>query len=348
MIRDEHDRNNWVDCAKAIGIVLVVYGHVMRGLFNAGFEVSEHYVLIDSIIYSFHMPLFFFLSGLFFYRSLEKRKGVNLMFNKLDTILYPYIIWSIAQGFIEASLSNYTNGNVTFTQVLSLWEPRAQFWFLYALFLVFIVSTFIFTFLSGKHALAVFFVSCGVYISAPLLLDSSPLLFIANNMVYFSLGVVFSSYELSKNLDSLKSLLLTMITFLLSQYLFHFALGKHYTDQGAESLYVAVVSIIFVVSLSISISRKNVKLVTLIGSSSMAIYLMHIVAGSGARVLLGKGLGIQDTNAHLLVGCLAGLLLPLVAVKAFNLIGFPYAFSAPISRWFELFQRQFVKLARIH
>ena len=61
------ERNAWVDYAKAIGIILVVYGHVARGVFNAGLPMDEdNYLLIDSIIYSFHMPLFFFLSGLYF------------------------------------------------------------------------------------------------------------------------------------------------------------------------------------------------------------------------------------------------------------------------------------------
>lgn len=57
-------RNLWVDYAKAIGIVLVVYGHVVRGLLNAGIlQDAEFHGLVDSVIYSFHMPLFFFLSG---------------------------------------------------------------------------------------------------------------------------------------------------------------------------------------------------------------------------------------------------------------------------------------------
>jgi fucose 4-O-acetylase-like acetyltransferase len=43
------DRAPWVDYAKGIGIILVVYGHVSRGLFNAGLEMSEStYLLVDS------------------------------------------------------------------------------------------------------------------------------------------------------------------------------------------------------------------------------------------------------------------------------------------------------------
>lgn len=57
-----NERNQWVDLCKGIGIILVVYGHVARGVFNAGIPLDEaSYKLVDSIIYSFHMPLFFFL-----------------------------------------------------------------------------------------------------------------------------------------------------------------------------------------------------------------------------------------------------------------------------------------------
>jgi fucose 4-O-acetylase-like acetyltransferase len=54
-------RDIWVDYAKGIGILLVVYGHVARGMANAGITINETlYQLADSMIYSFHMPLFFF------------------------------------------------------------------------------------------------------------------------------------------------------------------------------------------------------------------------------------------------------------------------------------------------
>lgn len=46
-------RIKWIDNARAIGILLVVLGH---SLIPAS---------IQTYIYSFHMPLFFFLSGLF-------------------------------------------------------------------------------------------------------------------------------------------------------------------------------------------------------------------------------------------------------------------------------------------
>ncbi|SUY94743.1 acyltransferase [Klebsiella pneumoniae] len=93
-------REAWVDYAKGIGIILVVFGHVNRGLYSAGIQLSgSSYLLTDSIIYSFHMPLFFFLSGLVFLRNPWIKRGkTSFVISKIDTIVYPYVSWSLLQG----------------------------------------------------------------------------------------------------------------------------------------------------------------------------------------------------------------------------------------------------------
>ncbi len=330
-------RTYWVDYAKAIGIILVVYGHVARGLFNAGIEIPVNlYHLADSIVYSFHMPLFFFLSGLFFYHSFSKRGAIGLTLNKVDTIVYPYLIWSILQGVFEALLSNYTNGNVTFSEVFALWEPRAQFWFLYALFFVFVASSAIYSIISDKYTVLVFVLASVLYVSGSLPLDITAMLFIAKNLVYFAFGIVFTKYNLSKILSSNMALLITMFAFILSQYLFHGYLDKLHTNKGVESLLLACISILFIVSLSIAISKTHNRFLAFIGASSMAIYLMHVLAGSGTRVILSKILGFDAVAIHLTIGCLAGVLLPLLALSVINTLKISYVFSAPISKWLEL------------
>ncbi|WP_252390436.1 acyltransferase family protein, partial [Escherichia coli] len=67
---------------------------------------TKWFHFIDSLIYSFHMPLFFFLSGLFLMKSLQVRGLPYFIFNKIDTILYPYLIWSVSLflNFILISL----------------------------------------------------------------------------------------------------------------------------------------------------------------------------------------------------------------------------------------------------
>jgi fucose 4-O-acetylase-like acetyltransferase len=66
----------WIDFAKTIGIWLVVFGHI---------KIPENFT---NVIYSFHMPLFFFISG-----YLERDRTIKETFrNGLKTIIIPYVI----------------------------------------------------------------------------------------------------------------------------------------------------------------------------------------------------------------------------------------------------------------
>src|SRR3978361_1656976 len=103
-------RVNWVDYAKGLGIILVVMGHAMAGAREAHLPVNLSLVnSLYTFIYSFHMPLFFALSGLFFEKSLDRYHEKKFIINKLQTILYPFVIWSIIQTTFEVMFSAQTN-----------------------------------------------------------------------------------------------------------------------------------------------------------------------------------------------------------------------------------------------
>lgn len=75
-------RENWVDIAKGIGIVLVVMGHACCPKIPHG------------IIYSFHMPLFFFLSGFFISRQCKNDFYTYLKKN-IKSLLLPYFYFNL-------------------------------------------------------------------------------------------------------------------------------------------------------------------------------------------------------------------------------------------------------------
>ena len=59
-------RNLWIDCCKGVLIILVVVGHFC---IKAVTKTDVQLKVLNSIayiIYSFHMPAFIILSGLFF------------------------------------------------------------------------------------------------------------------------------------------------------------------------------------------------------------------------------------------------------------------------------------------
>jgi len=69
-------RIKWIDQVRGLSIFLVVYGH--------NFPVIEEY------IYTFHVPLFFLISGLF-HPVLESK---NLISKRFKSIMIPYFLWS--------------------------------------------------------------------------------------------------------------------------------------------------------------------------------------------------------------------------------------------------------------
>lgn len=311
------DRRYWVDYAKAIGIVLVVYGHVARGVHNAGLPFdNDVFRLADSIVYSFHMPLFFFLSGLFFYDSLTRRGQGGLLLNKVDTIVYPFLIWSLLQGSVEVLMARYTSFDASFGDVLALlWSPRAQFWFLYALFFIFVLCTLLYSLFSRAWTAVLLLLFAALFIIKEQLHFGLIADFIFANTVFFLLGIGF---------DSLKSFFLSYcwqlalvlgLAFVAAQYGFHWELGLTYDSGGVPGLMLAVVSILFIAAVAMCLSRWRFELLLQLGGASMGIYLMHVLAGSGVRIILAHLFGVQNAALHLVLGTLLGLALPMLALR---------------------------------
>ncbi|MDT3401641.1 acyltransferase family protein [Mucilaginibacter terrae] len=131
------NRIYWIDYAKFIGIFLVVFGHT-----------SIEDCVVDSI-YSFHMPLFFFISGYLFsfekyanYKTFAIHRFKQLIIPYLAFNVITYIFWLLigrkygADALIEISLFKpligiiYGNGNDHFL------IHNVVLWFLPCLFVV--------------------------------------------------------------------------------------------------------------------------------------------------------------------------------------------------------------------
>ncbi|QDD91537.1 acyltransferase family protein [Pseudomonas oryzihabitans] len=323
-------RNLWVDYAKAIGIVLVVYGHVVRGLLNAGIlQDAEFHGLVDSVIYTFHMPLFFFLSGLFFYSSFIKRGTGGLLVNKIDTIVYPFLVWSLLQGSVEALMSRYTNGGVSFSEVLTVWEPRQQFWFLYALFLVFCLAMLAYRWAKPLAFFAVFAFGALVYLFQNAGPEDFFFTFTAQNFVFFAFGVWFNNFKQAIEEQAGRVMLGSGLLFIVLEYWFHGLLGLVYTDRGLATLVLALNGIIFVTSTCMVLAQRPLQWVLTLGALSMPIYVMHVLSGSGARIILSKGLHINDGLLHIVLGCAFGILVPVAVAKLLEARNINGLFEAP-------------------
>ncbi len=100
-------RSNAVDIVKGLAILLVTYEHTGQGMSARGWwtgpsrDFSYHYV------YSFHMPAFFFVAGLFVAGSIRRRGAKDFVLEKMKTLLYLYVGWAILLTAIEPLISRF-------------------------------------------------------------------------------------------------------------------------------------------------------------------------------------------------------------------------------------------------
>jgi len=154
----------WIDQAKAIGIVLVVVGHVNRGLVSASLlPANGWHADLDRFIYAFHMPLFFVLGGYVAPRGVQRGVGPQLV-RCLKTIAYPYFVWATIQQGLVLLLSRWTDSGASLGEIAQLpVQPVMQFWFLYTYFVLAAVFTVTASFAGtvGAAALLLVLYACG-------------------------------------------------------------------------------------------------------------------------------------------------------------------------------------------
>lgn len=93
-----HKRLLWPDVLKSFAIFLVILGHVSSVYDSRGYSSP-----IALWIYSFHMPLFMMLSGMFFKYSLNK-DFKTMLIDKSRLLLLPLLCWGIVNFFVETLL----------------------------------------------------------------------------------------------------------------------------------------------------------------------------------------------------------------------------------------------------
>ena len=156
----EKQRITWIDMAKGFGIIFVIFAHLGGGLFTTW-------------MYSFHVPLFFILSGFTFNKETtfstflaKKSKSLLLPYLCLGGVILIYYVLAaiISDRFSMAFLLDLLLQFLLQRRFLTLW-------FITALFLLNVISYPLLKLIKNKTLL--FFISLGIGIIA---------------MVYYSLG----------------------------------------------------------------------------------------------------------------------------------------------------------------
>jgi fucose 4-O-acetylase-like acetyltransferase len=303
----------WVDYAKGLGIFLVVFAHVLRGL-RSSHIVNDGAVFqfVDAWIYSFHMPLFFLLSGLFADRLIKRSVGV-LVRDRFATLAYPYLVWSMLQSITQFALWRYTNHSSSLDAIAGiLIKPTMQFWFLYALFLI-SLSYYVLRRcgLGPLGALAVFIIfwASQTWVSVG---EWSPLLAMRNFGLYFALGPVLSRYGYVERFERAPAPLL-VLTALLGYGVVAAWTARFGAAVPLLALAITLCGIAATIALAVLIGQTSgMGLVRILGVYSLEIYVAHTFASAGIRIILQNFLSVHDTIVHIMLGTIGGLALPLL------------------------------------
>lgn len=120
-----------IDILKLFAMFLVIWGHCVQ------FLLTSHYFDEPVFVYihSFHLPLFFMISGLFV-QSKEWRDGGRYILVKARQLLLPCITWGLLM-----SAGNLLQPILTGTEAnIPLWRTiLTNFWFLKSLFVCFLL-----------------------------------------------------------------------------------------------------------------------------------------------------------------------------------------------------------------
>ncbi len=330
-------RVTWVDYAKGIGIFFVVALHVINGIAGAGLADREWLVFlgISWTNFSFNMPIFFFAGGLFIARSVDKRTYRAFGADKLRTIAYPYFVWSIISLAVGTLVAN-TNSGVSLSAnslVGLLYEPVLHYWFLYVFFWlllgyaamrkanianVWFLGITVVLFIIGQYPRHV------LNIEVLKVIDKT-----MEFSVFFGVGLVFSQqirdfYEHT----STRNLLLLMLG--------SFALWVPFVVAGPQSAlaplqsFAAAMGLTMVLTISALLARYELAtVVRYLGTMSMEVYLLHVLAGAGFRIVLASFLGITNTWVHVVGGISAAIIAPIIFTWVVDFIGFRYAYTWP-------------------
>lgn len=124
--------NSYLDVLKGLAIILVVFGHSIQFLSTGG-RFDDN--ILFRIIYSFHMPLFMFLSGAAAAYSLRPM-DFTFIKRKFYQLVIPFMSWYVISYFLAGAYHDYSFVLYVKRVIVS---PDNGLWFLWALFLNFCV-----------------------------------------------------------------------------------------------------------------------------------------------------------------------------------------------------------------
>lgn len=269
----------YIDALRGFAIILVVFGHVLQLYF------SEN-ALAFRIVYSFHMPLFFFICGYVSYKMQSWRK-IGQRFIQLIVPFFSAILLSwLIEGLKVSSFES-----LPFHMMDVILRPDRGLWFLWVLFfisVIFLVTRKIAARMPINELVATIAVA-GVLNVIELIthFDTFGFHWIAWYYMFFAMGVYWRVFMLKDRPKTDKAVLIcSAVLFPISVYFFkmhneaptfyqYIDLGKYFPI--AYRILVAVLgTLLFYELFKMLKERFSTKCkIVLIGGGTLGIYYIH-------------------------------------------------------------------------
>lgn len=319
-------RNVLVDKLKGYACFLVLFGHVIMGIRVAGIPIPSFFEGVEQFIWSFHVALFLFLSGVVYKETGQwkgKKTKIGFVLHKLVNLGVPYVVFSAVYILIN-SFVGQANTQSSVRDILYIWKtPVAQYWFLYALFFLFCIWTV----LSGilpNWLITLLVVGAG-YLLPLLGVSLGGFDVVLYAALAFGIGTFIDFSKLTKGPVWLKAMVV----------LAHVAVGVWLIIWGKiEAPFFKELMVLFGIYASvlfISLLQKSKcisRFLLFVNKYSFQIYLLHTIFTAGIRIVLQR-LYITQWWLHIIVGTACGLAFSVLAAviarktNILNLFFFP-------------------------
>ena len=278
---------NYLDVAKVITCFLVVIGHICRRYsLNdwLGFGVHNIYISwLASYIYSFHMPLFFMISGYVYEIQLKKSaysyvsNKIAFIQKKINRLIVPYFCFSIPLtavlyfvGRFQGSIfENYFNA--------FLITNNTYLWFLPCLFVISILYNSL-GLVIRRWSFLCLLVLAGFSVSSDYLPNYLQINNVARYSFYYSIGVIAQNFE--TKLLKMFTLKNAVVLFMVQSIFYYMAMKTwgYVLIHSVLALICALLGSFLVLIVSFLISRESILrsgLVESLVKDSYSVYLIH-------------------------------------------------------------------------
>lgn len=265
---DSIGRNNKIDMLRGVAIILVIVGHGIDLLLQNGIMVIGVSQTIYGIIYMFHIPLFFLISG---YTYKSNRGGKSDIIKNIITFYIPYLFFNSIYWVEKMAASKILGiqltqeaAEVSLKEIVRLcWNGEGLSWFLLSMLLVKVIFHILDSYCSGMTA----FLSFSVCFWLAYIFPQNQLLRYLGWGIFFTIGYIIHKYDIDKKQKGLIFVFCMNIM----------ALGiERYYGQGLDILVRLLIGpSVFVLYLLYAEYIPNINFLAICGKKSIVIYMIH-------------------------------------------------------------------------